>query len=277
MTGIILAAVGSLFAEISLSIGKVKAQLKQESIYSMGFLSLFWGSLFFLALALFVPSSFVFSLQSLPTFIPRVFLEIAQAHVTMLAITRSPRSSFGFIRTGTIPLLLLVDVVLGYTIGTTHIIGMGVIMLTLALLFMNHGIEKKGSGLVLFTTVNAVATISLYKYNISHFNSVVGEQLFVYLALFAYFLAISWLVTKERPFRMLAKPIFFAQSASEGLASIIMSFAYGFAPASVITAAKRAFEILWSIVSGNRVFHEKRALFKLVAFALLAIGIALLI
>lgn len=270
-------AAGTLFSEVSMSIGKVEIAQKKQSVYSMGFLLLFWATLIYAGTAILFPQTFVFSLESLPTFIPRLCLEMFQFTVLMIAIAKAHRSSFGFIRTITIPLLLIVDVVLGYQIGTRHVIGMGLIFFTLVLLFLNHRIKNKGVGLVLFTSLNAVITISLYKYNITYFNSVVGEQLVIHSVLLIYFFILSWIKAKEHPFRMLKKKIFFLQSASEGLGSVLMSFAFMFAPASVILAAKRALAIFWSIISGQKLFQEHHVIIKLLAFALLVVGIVLLV
>ncbi|MFA4831405.1 MAG: hypothetical protein WC862_01570 [Patescibacteria group bacterium] len=277
MIGIILVAIGAFFSEVSMSIGKVQVLRRRQSIYTMGYLYLFWAAVILFGTAIIYPASFVFSFESLPTFIPRLGLEIVQMHVLMLAVVKVHRSSFGFIRTITIPLLLVVDMVLGYAVGSWQIIGMGVIFLTLILLFLNGRIKRKGAGLALFTAVNAVITISLYKYNISHFNSVVGEQLIIFAVLLFYFSILARKFAREYPFKFLRKKIFFFQSFSEGLASVAGSFAYLFAPASIILAASRAAAILWSIVAGNKLFNEHHLVIKLTAFAFLAAGIVLLI
>ncbi|MEK7560318.1 MAG: hypothetical protein AAB522_03410, partial [Patescibacteria group bacterium] len=67
------------------------------------------------------------------------------------------------------------------------------------------------------------------------------------------------------------------QSATSGAGSVAMSFAYVFAPASVIVTAKRSFMIFWSILSGSIYFHEKRIVLKFIAMAFLISGIILLI
>jgi len=275
--GIFITALGTFFCEVGIVIGKFQFRKKKESIYSMGYLYLFWATIFFLLAALIFPSTFVFSLESLPTFGARLMLEIAQFHVLVLAITRAHRSSFGFLRTITIPLMLIADIMLGYSIGTKHIIGMVIIFLTLLMLFLNHRIRKEGIGLVLFTSINAVFTISLYKYNITHFNSVVAEQLIVHLVLLLYFTILAKYIAKEHPFKLLRKRVFFLQSFLEGVGGVLLSFAYIFAPASIIMAGKRAFAIFWTIVSGNKVFHEHHIVIKMIAFAMLAVGIILLI
>ena len=206
-----------------------------------------------------------------------IILEIIQFQILVMAISRAHRSSFSFLRTITIPLILLVDIALGYALGLRHVVGMGLIFLTLIILFANHRIKKKGLGLVLFTAINAVFTISLYKYNITHFNSVVGEQLVVHIILLIYFTIMSVFRAHEHPLKMMTKKIFFIQSFTEGVGGVALSFAYMFAPASIIMAAKRAFAILWSILAGQKVFHEHHIVIKLIAFAMLATGIILLI
>lgn len=276
MFGVILSSIGSFLGEISLSIGKVKVGRKEQSVYTMGFLCLFWGAIWFFIIILF-RHSFVFALASLPTFIPRAFLEVAQAHATNLAVVKADRSTFGFIRVLTIPLLLAVDFFLGYKINTYQTIGIIVIVSALFLLLVNHGVKKQGSGFVVFTALNAVATISLFKYNISHFNSVEAEQLIIYIILLIYFFFTALYFVKENPLRFLFRPIFFVQSATSGAGGLLESFAYNFAPASIILAAKRSSAIFWSLASGGLYFKEQHILIKAVCLILLVGGIILLV
>ena len=55
-----------------------------------------------------------------------------------------------------------------------------------------------------------------------------------------------------------------------------MSLASTMAPASVITAALRAFAVLFSILSGKFYFKEKKFYLKLFLFLCVAIGLVLL-
>lgn len=276
MIGILLVAISSLFGEISASLGKEEVGEKKESIYTMGFLSLFWGTLWFLGFIIF-KQKFVFSAASLPTFLIRAALEIAVAHLGVLAVIKAERSTFSFVRISTIILLLLVDLFLGYPISIYQMAGIVLISLTLLISFLNHGVDKKGLGFVLAVAILAVPTVSLYKYNISHFNSVEAEQFLIHLMLLFYFFVMAMKLKKENPAKFLAKPLFLGQSFSSGLGSVLGSFAYSFAPASIIIAGERSASILFSLVSGKIYFHEKHIVFKLIIFALVAGGIILLI
>lgn len=276
MFGILTVGIATLFHEIADSIGKRKVAERGESIYTMGFLNMLWGALFLFAIAL-IRGEFVFAAASLPTFGIRVLLEIAQIHAGLLAITRADRSTFSFLRILTIPLLLLIDVILGYEIGPFAVIGIALIVASFVFLFMNHGLRKKGAGWVLFSAVNAAATISLYKYDITHFNSVEAEQGIVMLILMTYLLGMALFVARENPLVFFRKPVFLAQSLSSGVGSVILSFAYLLAPASVITTAKRSFDVLWATVSGNVYFHEKKLFIKIASLSLVVVGLALLV
>jgi drug/metabolite transporter (DMT)-like permease len=276
MFGILLASLGTLFEEAGSSLGKVKNLAREQTIYTMGFLQTFGGLMVFALFWLWNRQTFLFSAASLPTFIPRVILEIVQAHVTMIAIAKADRSTFGFVRVITIPLLLAADILLGYHIQNLQIVGICFMITALLIVFTNHGIQKKAIGYVLFSGINAAVTLSLYKYNISHFNSVVAEQMIVYVALVVYFLAAAWLVAKENPLRFLTRPAFFAQAATLGAGSLVGSFAFMYAPASIILAAMRSSTIFWTTVSGRIYFKEQHILIKLFTFALLLTGLILL-
>ncbi|HEV8601096.1 MAG TPA: hypothetical protein VGQ87_00670, partial [Patescibacteria group bacterium] len=93
-----------------------------------------------------------------------------------------------------------------------------------------------------------------------------------------FFLTIaSSYITNEHPFKMLGKKVFFAQSFAQGIGTIIESFAYLFAPASIIVSAKRSSSVLWATISGNLYFKERHILVKLSMFLLLTAGIILII
>lgn len=276
MFGVILVSIGTFFEEISTVIGKNKVNLHEESPYMMAFLNLFWAAIFYALVILIKKQEFIFQLASLPIFSIRLFLEIIQVYVTVLAITKADRTTFGFVRTITIPLLLLVDLFLGYQIGLLPALGVVLIIAALVITFSHKGIKKEGLSLVIFSAVNAVLTISLFKYNISHYNSIAAEQVLMCSMLVIFFLILTIIKTKENPFIFLTKPVFFLQSAAMGLGGAVISFGYAFSAASVMTAASRSTAIFWSILSGRAYFKERHIVFKILIFALILIGLILL-
>jgi hypothetical protein len=276
MIAVLLASVGAFFEEVAGVLGKRAAHGHLERVYAMGFMNAVWTTAAFaLALAAF-PERFVFSPASLPTLTLRILLEVAQGIATLAAIALADRSAFNFLRTLTLPLLLGVDLALGYEIDHAQTVGIVLIILGLLALSANGGIRGKARSLVLFTAVNAVVTISLFKYDISRWNSVEVEQLVVNAALAVAFFAAIWRRTGGNPLRTGAYRPILAQSASHGVGGAIESFAYAFAPASVATAAKRSAAVLWSVLSGHRYFHEKQFGLKLAVFAAVSLGISLL-
>lgn len=276
MIGTLFVLLATFLEETASSIGKSEMGKKTESIYASGFLMMLWGTVFFIVIA-FVRDSFIFSLASLPTLTIRIVLEVLQAHFTMIALSRADRSTFGFLRVITIPLLLATDMFLGYALGLNEIAGVGLIVGALVFLFINHGVKKDGALIIVLTSINAVATISLFKYNITHFNSVEVEQGIVHLVLLAYFFLMATFVTKEKPLTLLKKPIFMMQSMAAGLGTVLISFAFLFAAASVITTVKRAGSVMWSLASGNVYFKEKKFFLKFISLLLVVGGLIFLV
>lgn len=276
MIGALLVIAGGFFQELYDSIGKIKVSQLKQSTYTMGFLGFFWTTIFFL-LIIFVRGKFDFSLASLPFFLTRLFLEIVQAHFTVLAVTKADRSTFGFVRVLTLPLLLVVDIFLGYNLSYYQMIGIGLISVVIMFFFLDKENNKKGGGLVLFTALNAVATLSLFKYDIAHFNSVEAEQFLIHLTLLVYFLLAALFLRKENPLRFLFKPVYFIQSAAQGVSGLLYGFGMDYIPPSVYAAVKRSSSIVLSAASGFFCFHEKNWLAKLVFLTGLIIGIILLL
>lgn len=274
MFGIILVSLGTFTGELSDSLGKLEVKKRVESLYTMGFLSVFWAAVLLVAT---VPlgATFVFRLASLRTFIPRVGFELLGANLTIRAIVKADRSTFSFLRILTIPLLLLVDLRLGYAISAGQIVGIGLMLVALYVLLHDGNRSRRGAGLAFLTALNAVVTISLYKYDISHYNSVAGEQVIVTAILLAYFIVMS-LRAGQKPWRFLWRPIPGLQSFSSGAGGVLEGFAYKYAPASIILTLKRALGVLWSILFGNAYFKEKHLRHKLVALGLIVVGLYLI-
>jgi drug/metabolite transporter (DMT)-like permease len=276
MLGILLIAVGELFAEASATIGRYEVKHRKETLYSMGFLSGFWATVFLLIYSL-TWGEFRFSMESLPTFGLRLILETILLFFTLQATITADRSTFAFLRTFTIPLLLVVDIALGYALSIPQIFGISLIVIALLILLLNHGLSRRGKILSLLSALTAVATISLYKYNITYFNSVEADQALTHIFLLIVIVIAAKVHTGENVMRQMFRPLFFAQSLLAGIATVLMSFAFLFAPPSVIMAVKRSLEILGAIVSGRTYFHEKHVLLKLLACALVAGGITLMV
>lgn len=276
MFGMLLALVGTACEETAHSIGKHEVQKRTASFYTFGFLTLLFSTAFFLAEGL-ARHTLFFSLASLPTFLPRVAFEMLQAYVTVRAITTSDRGDFGLVKTLTIPLLLLIDIALSYAVAPLRIAGMALIVLPVAFLLYVERKQIKGLGYLLIGAVNAAITISLYKYDISHFNSVEAEQSLIGIALMAYFFMFAYIKAGENPLRFLARRTFAAQATASGIANVAVSFAYSFAPASIILATLRSSAVLLAILTGRFYFRERHFLTRIALFVLVLGGLILLI
>lgn len=272
MHGMLLTFMSVSINEAGVSIGKSQAQKGIINFYTLGFLNYFWGMIIFFSYAL-IREDFVFCLASLPTFCLRAVLEVLQAYLMVKAIILADRSTYGIFKIWTVPLLLLVDWMLKYSISSSHVIGIFLIMIGSVVFFSRKGISKKGIFYVIAGAINAVFTISLYKYNIEHFNSVPAEQGIKNIILIIYFFSMSRFKYKENPFKLLRNPILLLQSILMGIQMVPMGFAYKFAPASVITAAQKSFLVIISIISGKAVFKEKKFLLKLIIALVVIAGI----
>lgn len=276
MIGVLLTAVATFFEEISSSIGKVELRAHKESMYDYEILNVFFVALLFAGLAL-IPGNFVFRAASLPTFLLRIVLEILQTYMAALAVSRADRSTLGLLRVLTIPVILGIDLVLGTVITFNQGIGMAVVLLTIALLALTKELGRKGIWISVGVAVNAAFTISLFKYDVMHFNSIAAEQLVIYTIILGYGVLQARFLGHENPFALFKKRVFLSQGISEGVGAVLMSYAYALAPAaSVLTSAKRSLTVLWSMLSGRMVFHERYDTIKLFGGAGLIAGVILL-
>ncbi len=185
------------------------------------------------------------------------------------------RSTFGLIRTLTIPIIITIDSFSGVAISGVKIFAMILMFASAAWLYRNHGIERRGSLITLFTAVNAAITISLFKIILNMGTSVVAAQIIL--------ISTATIVLSLWAFRHTTKKkinshanVLTLQSLSYGLAAIIGSYALVWAPASIVTTASRAADVLWSIVFGKAVFHERHVREKIFTGAVIAVGLIIL-
>lgn len=277
MIGITLVALAEFFAEFSVSIGKYEVAHKRETLFAMGFLNALWATIFMAVIGVASGSAFVFSLESLPTFLLRAVLETILMFVTLSALIAADRTTFSFLRIITIPLLLATDLWIGYAVSITEMAGISLIVVALVFLLLNHGLSRRGKMLSLASAIIAVATISLYKYNITHYNSVAAEQTLMHFLMLVAMVLGGAVYARENVLRYLLHPVFLAQSIAAGIANVLLSFGFAFGHPSVIMAAKRSFEIGVSVISGKAYFHEKHILIKSISLVLIAGGIVLIL
>lgn len=275
MLGVIITFFSAFFDEVVSSINKVKLNQGQISIYSLGLINCLPAALIFIIINI-IKQEFRFSMASLATVGAEAVFNIILTTIVFIAVARTDRSTFGFIRILTMPLLLLADLILGYKINIFQLAGIAIIILSLVLVFTYHGVRKRGALLTLITAILAVATLSLYKYNITHYNSVAAEQTIINSVLVVYFWLMAYFKAKENPFAFLKHKIYFFQALTIAVLAPLISYAYVFASASVITSALRSSAVFWSVVSGKVYFKEEHLLIKAVCLILLLGGIILL-
>lgn len=272
---IILILGGSILSEVSSSLGKYTVNHKVVGLFSLGFLNSLIGFGLFAGIVAFQPDAWKFSLASIPILALRIVLDCFQLYWTLKATAAATRGTFGLVRSATIPLVLIADLLLGYALGPWMLIGMGLIFSTLVILAALGDLDGKGLKYVALSAVNAAVTISLFKYNITHYNSVATEQVITmfFLAAVCFVLA---KIAKERISVVFRRPLLAVEGSALGGAGLLDAFAYMFIPASVAVTMIRALSVFWSIVFGKAYFKETHFVPKLVGCVVIVIGIALL-
>ena len=272
MFGTLLVFVGTFFGEVSSSIGKYAIRHRIEGLFTLSFADNIWSVVFFFVIALAFPGERVLISASVIALAPLALLNVFQSYVTTRALVAASRSTFGFVRTGTIPLVLAADLALGYGISSTRIVGICIVTLALLFLYTNHGLDRRGLGWAAVSAVNGAIGISLYKWLLTQGNGVAVVQLIQVFCIWAVSLALA-LSKRERPWQTLRKPLILAQSSLVGLDAVLESYAYVFLPASVIVALSRSLAVGWCLIFGRLAFHEKHLWIKAVGGVGIVVGI----
>lgn len=268
-----------MFGEFSTSASKhaFKERLFSYTVY--GFLSHVVAVLFFLAMIFVTNVDFVYNTKALPLFLLRLIAEIIQCEIVYRAFVKADRTTFGFARILTIPLLLVVDMILGYSISNGQLFGIGIIAASLLAYFGVEHLKAKGSHLAIFSAILSVVTISIYKFDVSNYNTPAVVQLLSSSALAIIYGIRALLSKKDRALlsRLKQHPMLGFVFASEAISSTILSYAYTLAPASLILSLSRASAVVWSLLSGVFYFHEKKVLKKVFFCAVLAVGLIVMV
>jgi len=285
MLGIIITSFATLIGEVGQSLSKDELRNHRETHFELAFINGIFGILFFLAVVFLIPSdtligqqfgALVFSMDSLPTFLARLLLEVALLHLIIIGLEKATRATFSFLRVLTIPFLVFADIAMGYDISWMEILAIGIILVTVLTMLSTRTLRTTGAWQVAGGSLLAVLTVSLYQYNITHFNSVAGEQLAMYGCLGIYLGVASVYTTRKNPFRHLKRRRVLIHAVTGGLGSVLVSFAFLFAPSSIIITAKRTSAILWAIIAGNRFFHEQHIGAKLAGLGMLSVSLGML-
>jgi hypothetical protein len=277
MFGVILQIIGTFLEEVSETLGKDNVRRRLESAWTLGFANAVAALVALLFVITCITGWGSMQMQSWPTFVLRVLLLQIQSVATVLAIVHAERSTFGFLRVGSIPLIVLIDIfIVGVALTGWQVLGMTLIAGTILLLTMNHGLSKKGIGYVLVGTVGAAVQLSLLRYNVTHGNSVELEQLGVMLVVAPTFYVLAKQHGSVAPLHVFRRWRNMVQSGLHGIAVVIGGYAFLFAPASILLAAGRAAAVMAAVLAGHLYFHEKKFIIKLLAFVGCAVGIILI-
>lgn len=109
----LLVFVGHFFEEISAAASKHSFKERVLSYTLYGLLSHVVASIFYYGMILITKESFTYNTEALPLFLLRLIAELIQCEIVYRAFVKADRTTFGFARILTIPLLLLVDIGLG--------------------------------------------------------------------------------------------------------------------------------------------------------------------
>lgn len=255
-TAIILVFVGSIFAELSISIGKFESNNKAEGIYSMAFLNTLGAFLVFFTIFLLKHNTLTFSAASIPLVLLLIGFEFIQIRLANTAVIRADRSIVSLVKSLTIPLLIIVDVFMGYSLSMATIVGCTVLFSGIGIVFLHHTNKKQHLLYPVLSAVNSVITISIYKYLITNYNSVITQQLIIYGCLLIYSVFGIVYAEKTTISKIIKNKLRDSQIASSAFASVLFSFSYKFAPASLVVAVERSLLVLFSLISGRFQFKE---------------------
>lgn len=282
MIWFLLWIIWTFFGECNNIISKQK--LTKHHHFTMGVISTLFGVILFGLMIgykiQFTDFSPILNPASIFLLTIRIFLEIFQSYVSLLAIKYSDRSAFSIIRVITLPLLLIVDIILGYNFSVYSYIG--IILIVFSFIFFQKWSYKQivsANKYALLSAINAVLTISLFKYSITYYwNSPEVDQIIILSSILIFFIIQNYRVNKISAIWLIFKEkIFILQAFMGSLSSLILTYSYVYLNASEATTLKRAWEMFWAILAGMVFFKEKQIAKKLFFAICLSIWLFIMI
>lgn len=274
----LLVFIGTFFDEMSNIITKKKS--RSYHIITLGVITTIFALSIFIVSGIykyfFSDLSLSFSTASIPFLILRLFLEILQSYYTLIAIQHANRTTFSMVRMFTIPLLVIADLLLWYSFSLPSFIGIFIILISF-LIFNLRGktLDMTALKYVIFITVNAVFTTTLFKYSLTHYhNSVEIDQSIMLLWILIFFMSYNYKIHKETwVAKLFSDKHFFIQWIAIALANIVLSYSFLYLNASISIAIKRVWEVVWSLVSGKVFFQEQHIFHKIILACFLITGV----
>jgi hypothetical protein len=275
----ILVFIGHFFEELSATASKHAFSVRIFSYTLYGFLSHVLSAFFFGTYVWVNGNTFHYNLDALPLFAIRLVTEIIQCEIIYRALVQSERTTFGFARVLTIPILLLFDLAMGYTLSAPQMLGIaGISLASLAYFGIDH---KKGDGvhLAVISALLSAVNIAVYKYDITHYNQAMVVQFYMATSVaFFYAIRVAFSVyDRALLVKLREHPLLGLTLLGQSAATLLISLAYTMAPASLILAISRASAVVWSLISGVFLFHEHKVIRKAFVCAVLAAGVMFMV
>jgi hypothetical protein len=275
----ILVFVGHFFEELSAAASKHAFSVRIFSYTVYGFLSHVISAFFFGTYAWVNGNAFVYNTDALPIFGIRLITEIVQCEIVYRALVQSERTTFGFARVLTIPILLVFDLAMGNALSIPQMLGVGGISVALLAYFGIDHQKGKGVHLAVISAFLSAVNIAIYKYDITHYNLAMVAQFFMAVSLAVFFgIRVLFSSSDRLLLRQLREhPLIGLTFLGQSAATLLISLAYTMAPASLIIAISRASSVVWSLLSGIFLFHEHKVIRKAFVCAVLAAGVVFMV
>lgn len=159
--------------------------------------------------------------------------------------------------------LLTVDLILWYNISSWEIAWILLITFTLIIVSSNRTISLNGVGYVLLSVIFSVVNISIVKYWIENYNSLESQMLIIQVLVS---IIMFFVVLFQKGLNWIAvcfNPKYFVVGVFNSLNVLFNNIALLFGPASVVTALRKVWEVIWWVVFWKVIFDEKKFLRKI--------------
>ncbi len=261
---IILIWLGTLFWEISGSLMKIHN--KQLNPLQRAFLI----SLFIVFSSLILIYLFWFKLTfNVTNFLLILYLiagSIVYYYFILKAVWIADRSTLNIFILLKIPLVLIIDLIIGYQLSNIQIIWILTIFTLIA--FINYKENKiynlNGLKYIIFAIIIWSINISIFKILVENGNNipslVIAYSLFSCI-FFGIRLFIKWWISN---FKFLTNKTFLLIWFVSSLNTLLIAFSYLFLPPSIITTYKNTFSLLRSHISAKVIFNEKYVFKKII-------------
>ncbi len=176
-----------------------------------------------------------------------------------------------------LPILLVSDLVLGYSITPLEIVGIGIIFISLWYGLYKRDLSFKGIRDIVLSNIILMGMMIAFKYVTHHYTTPETANFIIHAPLVLLFIPIVLKTAGIKWLKKTFKTKYRGLSWLYGMGNVCIAEAYKSITPAIVMLFKQAFMMIFSLITGRLIFHERKTVKKIWVAAGIIIGIIVML